>query len=142
MESRGNLVITTSAGLVTLLFGLAALVTGQDKYTPPSWALGFILLAMIAFVLAAIYGLLTGAVRNYARVRVADLKETVEQELTTITARRAQRLIAAANLAVLNDARTRTTEKARLLQRAVLAEVVAVGLLAIAVIVVIADQLW
>jgi hypothetical protein len=141
VESRGNLVITTSGGLVTLLFALAALVTGQDKYVPPALAVVFLLAALVAFVAAAVLGLLTGAVRDYARVRIADLRQTVQTEFDTITAAEAQRRIAENNLTVLADARKQTTSKARLLQRAVIAEVAAVGFLAVAVAVVLIDQL-
>jgi hypothetical protein len=141
IESRGNLVITTSGGLVTLLFALAALVSGQDRYVAPAPAVVFILAALVFFVAAAVLGLLTGAVRDYARIKIADLRQTVQTELDTITVADAQRRIADNNLTVLDDARTQTTSKARLLQKAVIAEVAAVGLLAVAVAVVLLDRL-
>jgi hypothetical protein len=141
VESRGNLVITTSGGLVTLLFALAALVSGQDKYVPPALAVVFILAALVFFVAAAVLGLLTGAVRDYARVKISDVRETVQTEFDTITIADAQRRIAENNLAVLEEARRQTTGKAGLLQLAVIAEVAAVGLLAVVVAIVLLDQL-
>lgn len=141
IEQRGSAVISTSGALVTVLFGLAAVVTGQDKYTPPDVALWAILLALVLFVMAAVLGLLTNAVRNYNRVKLDDVEKTVDTEWRTITVDDARAAISQSNLRVLRSARTQTNGKAQLLKAAVICQVAAVAVLALAVAAILIDAL-
>lgn len=57
IDARGAALITTSAGLATLMFAAASLITGQDKYAPPRGTIWFLGLTFIAFAMAALCGL-------------------------------------------------------------------------------------
>jgi len=57
LEQRGIAVVSTSGTLITLFFGLAAIITSRQGYSPPSdfrshsaWALAFFLLATLVAV--------------------------------------------------------------------------------------------
>ncbi|GIG62641.1 hypothetical protein Lfu02_70130 [Longispora fulva] len=141
LENRGNNVITTSGGLVALLFALAALVTQANGYQPPGEAVVIVLLALLLFVAAAVLGLLTNAVRNYARANADQLQRTVEGSWRVLTARGALRMIVDSNLDVLRYAQRQNRGKAQLLRWAILAEVTAVALLAAAVGVILTHAL-
>jgi len=141
IESRGSSVISSSGALVTILFALAALVTGQDDYIPPDPSLWAILIALGLFVLAAVLGLLTGAVRNYDRVKLADVQNTVDSDWDTISDDSARKMIVESNLDVVRSARSQTNGKAQLLKAAVICQVAAVAALAFAVGVVLTAAL-
>lgn len=65
LEQRGLAVITTSGTLVTLVFGLVAVLTKANNYKLPDSAHGWIGAALIAFVIAAILGLVSNVPLNY-----------------------------------------------------------------------------
>ena len=58
IESKGISVITTSGTLVTLLFGLVAVVTSHSSFTLPVAAHGWLVAAVLAFVVAAALAIL------------------------------------------------------------------------------------
>jgi hypothetical protein len=57
LESRGVGVITTSGTLVTLLFGLVAVLTGSKTFVFPAAGRGYLAAAAILFVLATSLGI-------------------------------------------------------------------------------------
>jgi hypothetical protein len=57
LEQRGIAVITTSGTLVTLLFGLIAVITSSTTFVLPSQVHGWLAAAAILFVLAALTGI-------------------------------------------------------------------------------------
>ena len=141
IETRGVAVITTSGVLVTLLFGLVAVVTKASDYSVPALGLGVVVAALAFFVGAATLALLANSIKTYERVKVQDIRNTVESESGTITTSQAQSRIARANLKVLESARANNNMKARRLKWAFLCEVMAVVLLALAVGVVAIEEL-
>ena len=61
IEQRGLAVVTTSGTLVTLLFGIASLLTRGDDFVLPARAHLPLDIALVLFVVAAIGGLMTNA---------------------------------------------------------------------------------
>jgi hypothetical protein len=53
LEGRGATLMTASASLLALIFGLSILVTGKDYVLLDSWAVGCLVGALLAFVLSA-----------------------------------------------------------------------------------------
>ncbi|BBZ45413.1 hypothetical protein [Mycobacterium parmense] len=53
LEGRAGALLTSSASLLTLIFGLTVLVTGKDPTFKSQWALGFLVAALASFVGAA-----------------------------------------------------------------------------------------
>jgi hypothetical protein len=78
LEQRGIAVITTSAGLGTLLFGFAAL-TSSKKALPPD-AKDLLIAALALFVFAAVGGLITNFPRRYAEADVKAMGKRVSYE--------------------------------------------------------------
>ena len=68
LEARGAAIITTSGALVTLLFGLAALVTGQDGFELGDQPRNLLGLGVLAFFAAALAGLAVNFPWRYTEV--------------------------------------------------------------------------
>jgi hypothetical protein len=101
LEQRGIGIITTSGTLVTLLFGLIAVITSAKSFAFPAAARGWITLAAIFFVVAAAAGIVVNAPLFYGRIEVsqADLKPAWQDDAPTarsaVTGVRLKRLRAA-----------------------------------------------
>jgi len=54
LEGRGATLITSSASMLTLIFGLTVLVTGKDHLLENRWAAWILLGALVAFVTSAV----------------------------------------------------------------------------------------
>ena len=138
IEQRGLAVITTSGTLSTLLFGLVAVVTKATDLELPTVARIPLGVAIIAFVLAAVLALLTNIPRKYVNVVVGDpdddlwphWEDSRNKALKRITATRAK---------AVSSAQAVNGEKAKLLFRAMIAEVIAVVAVAVAVIVILME---
>jgi len=131
-EQRGLAVITTSGVLVSLLFGLTAVLTGAADYHLPDGSRGWILAALVCFVVAAIAGLLTNLPLKYSGVTGDALKDVIEKRWgDSCTA--AEREVALTELKVLRQAKKRNWLKGRSLVIAIGAEIIAVLCLAVAV---------
>src|SRR5687768_14912028 len=78
LESKGAAVLTTSAALTTLLFGLAALITGVEGYTLPSDAEDPLFVSFVAFAIAAGLGLAATWPMKYIEARPGDLRTLTE----------------------------------------------------------------
>jgi hypothetical protein len=136
IEKRGLAVITTSGTIVSLLFGLVAVLTGVDKYVLPGGAESWLYAALGAFVVACIGGIATNAPLKYEAV----LPERLRSALTgrwEDTPEEADRMVALTELKVLSKASRVNTVKALILVAAVVAEVLAVLFLALAVRIII-----
>jgi hypothetical protein len=77
LESRGTAVITTSGTLVTLLFGLVAVLTGSKTFVFPSAGRDYLLAAVILFVLATSLGIVVNLPLFYKQTQLtgSDLKK-------------------------------------------------------------------
>jgi hypothetical protein len=136
IEQRGMAVITSSGTLVTLLLAIAALVTSTKTFalgTVPKVTLG---VSLVAFVVAAILGILINFPRSsYQEAKLDDVKKLVDDPAEwKASFEVGSQDTAAASLDILRAMRTVNTDKAQSLQRAMIAEIVAIGLLAVTAI--------
>jgi hypothetical protein len=136
IEARGIAVITTSGVLVSLLFGLAAVLTGADNYQLPSGAEPWLYAALVGFVLAGIGGILANVPLFYISVNPPDLQAAVNS-MWDDDPKVAEQRVAATRVNVLTRAKKLNNVKGYILMGAVTAEVLAVVFLALAIRVII-----
>jgi hypothetical protein len=133
IEQRALAVITTSGVLVSLLAALSALVAGKTTalrlHTGPRAAL---IAAVAAFVAAAIVALITNAPRGYRDFAPEDVDRMLKE--WDSSGEDARWLVSQANADHLKRAAKVNGNKALLLQVAVGAEVAAVSLVALGVV--------
>jgi hypothetical protein len=133
LEARGITVITTSGTLATLLFGLTAGLTVATSFKLPSAARLPLLLALIAFVVAAMCGLATNMPLIYREATSRGLAKLVDARYWTGPATVGQLRVAAAQVTLITAARSANNLKVRLLIAAVAAELLAIVFLSWAV---------
>ncbi|MEX0972638.1 MAG: hypothetical protein WDZ46_05210 [Solirubrobacterales bacterium] len=131
-EQRGLAVITTSGALVSLLFGLTAVLTGAGGYQLPEVSRIGVLAALVFFVVAAIGGIVTNLPRSYRGVTVEALKKQIAERWED-SAPAAQREVALTELNVIRRAKEQNSWKGLALIIAIMAEILAVLCLAVAV---------
>jgi hypothetical protein len=131
LESRGITVITTSGALATLLFGLATVGAKSAHIAVTGHTSSILKAALIAFAAAAVLAIATNIPLGYAEPgesTAADLLPYWGDD-----AARSSQEVAKAWGTVFADAKKMNGIKAWLLFGAVVAEVVAIGLVAAAV---------
>lgn len=135
IESRGLSVVTTSGGLVSLLFGLVAVVTKAEGFDLPTATHGPLTAGLLLFVGAATCGLLVNKPSSdYLNVDVdaamteERLKERWSESATDVRLR-----VATNNVNSLREAQRVNELKGRFLFVAVLLELGAVIFVALAV---------
>lgn len=133
LEQRGITVITTSGALVTLLFALAALITGENEYSPPTLAVVLLTGALAAFLLASIAALLTNTVRDFHEADEDVLATLLQDQYWVGRAVVGEKRAAEVRVSILKTARDLNTKKAEILKLAMRAEVAAVCFVAAAV---------
>ena len=138
IEQRGLAVISTSAALVTLLFALVAIITGQDSFSLTGVERMVLGLSLALFVVAAVLGLLTNITRTYQYVSTDMLQSLTQPDIWRGSKPEAQRQVARARVHMLRTARRQNGAKAKLLSRAIITEVAAVGALAFCVALILA----
>jgi membrane protein implicated in regulation of membrane protease activity len=142
LDARGVGVLTTSGTLVTIIFGLGALVTGLDAFEPNALAVWLLGLALIAFVFAALLGLLANRLVVYQLVDPEQLRAWREHDKKwNDDADKARRVVAGANIITIETLRNGNGRKAKLLERALWAQLCAIGLLAAAIGVTLVNAL-
>lgn len=132
LEQRGVAVITTSGTLVSLLFGLVAVITGVEHYTPPSGARIWLYVGLGLFVVASVLALVVNAPLVYQTVKADELKRGVT-ELWSDDEATAQRNVALTRIKVFGDTKTKNDIKGVVLIAAMVAEVGAVACVGAAV---------
>lgn len=132
LEQRGLAVITTSATLATLLFGLVTLLTKANGDELPQSAHPWIVWALVAFVLAALSGVVTNWPRHYHEAKFEDPKTLLDRWNDPAAA--ARRRITTTRLKVFKRAQEVNGQKARWLLGGMAAEVAAIVLLAVAIV--------
>jgi hypothetical protein len=132
IEKRGLAVITTSGTIVSLLFALVAVLTGADEYTLPTDAEPWLGAALIAFVLAALAGIVANLPLLYLAVEAPELRRLLD-EFWDNDPVVAEKRVAATQLKVLTRAKSMNAFKGWILVGAVLAELAAVAFLAVAI---------
>lgn len=131
-EARAMAVVSTSGTLVTLLFGLASLVTADESFELSSSARCWLQVAVGLFLCAAVLALGVGLpwrVYGYAPVDEADVKSRLEDNKLR-SELDAHRDIAFAQINALEAAKAANSRKGRVLFSAVAVEcaaIVAVG---------------
>lgn len=132
LEQRGLAVISTSGVLVTLLFGLTALsIKGEATFDIPDTSAVFLVAALVFFVLAALSALTTNLPRSYEGVSVDALREAAKDRWQDDEAT-ASKKIALTRLTVLSSAKEVNTQKGIALIAAMVFEIIAVGLVGVA----------
>jgi hypothetical protein len=138
LEARGLALITTSAALVSLLFGLAAVVTDSDSFQLTEASKIFLIASTGFFVFAAVLGLGSNWPFRYQQVDIANLRDLTSEEYWSGDETVASRRVAQVRVSILARARKMNLRKGRLLLAGILVEVLAVLSLAVSVIVMVA----
>ena len=131
IESKGAAIITTSSALVTILFGLVAVVTSHTSFTLPVSAHGWLVGAILAFVVAAATAILISFPLPYGQttITVDDLRQWWgDSEVVADAA------VSGLRLRQLTAARRTNALKAGVLCAACTAELAGLILLTVAVI--------
>jgi hypothetical protein len=137
LESRAIAVITSSGTLVTLLLGLAALVTKSSTFVldrPERWLLSA---SALLFVVSAALGIVASAPFRYLLVDPKSLTSTVAPNVWSEDGSVLHRELTTVRLAQLEDARTHNESRAEMLVAALAVQVLAVLLTAATVAVVL-----
>lgn len=131
IESKGAGIITTASALVTILFGLVAVVTSRTTFSLPVSAHGWIVGAIIAFVLAAGTAILISFPLPYGQttITVDDLRQWWSDSEVEADA-----AVSGLRLRQLTAARRMNALKAGVLCVACAAELLGLILLTVAVI--------
>jgi hypothetical protein len=115
LEARGLAIITASGTLVTLLLGLAAVLTKAQGFAPSTTARFLLTGAIAAFLVAATLGIYCNIPLRYQEIAPESLKGLTAQEVWAADGRWAQREIAAARLGELMAACDANERKAKVL---------------------------
>jgi hypothetical protein len=133
LEAKGSAILTTSASLTTLLFGLAALVTGVKGYNLPATAQTALLWAFLAFAVAALLGLLATWPMKYREALPENLQKLTEANFWNGPADVGDRRAAELRVRVIARARDRNRRKAILVVVGMFFEFVAALILSYAI---------
>lgn len=133
IEQRGVAVITTSGVLVSLLFGLAAVVTQAKSFELLAASRALLAVSLLLFVVAALGGIVSNWPLSYSQFHVEDLRRFVDAEYWGGPVDTASRRVAEAQVQILKRARRLNAIKGRALLFAMLIQVLAVVALATSV---------
>lgn len=138
LEQRGLAVITTAGTLVSLIFGFA-IFAGVKSIQLPVAGKVFIGSGLVAFLLAAIFGLRISRPlsKYYAPVAVSSLRHAVEPGSWIDDAIEAARKLAVYRVSELDSWRNGNGLKADALYRAVSAETAGVALITVGILIVL-----
>ncbi|WP_326943679.1 hypothetical protein OG439_27370 [Amycolatopsis sp. NBC_01307] len=136
-DGRAQAIVTTSAGLVTLLSTVAALARKSSSFVLPTLALWPLLAALVALVCAAAFGILANWNFRYGAPASATLDRMIRDHWKDheVDARNA---VAAAQVLSLRTLRLANSRKASLATVGLIAQLLAVLLLGLAVALTVA----
>jgi len=134
-EQRGITVITSSGVFVSLVFGIGAVATSQH-FSVSASVRTVLSVAVAAFALAAVAGIVANWPMKYQDLTLEQLEKWVTPTLWEKRADPAARRAAEARVNVLRRARGRNARKARALITAMVLQVIAIGLVAAAVVLI------
>lgn len=132
LDARGLAMTTTSAAFVGLTVGLATLVVGKDPVVSAPAAV-VVVLSLLAFVGAAVLGLVANAMREHEVTSGSTMVEMVTSHWTDDEVD-ARNQVAALDLSTVESLRTGSNSKAGTLRSAAVLQLVAVLLLVLAVV--------
>lgn len=134
LDARAASVVTTAGALVALLFGLVAVVTGAASFVLPATARGWLMAAVILFVVAvALAVTVTVIPLPYGQVDFKEGPSQLWQEQSST----ASIHVAEAQLALIAVARRANAKVALLVFLGGIAELLALVMLAVAVILIL-----
>lgn len=138
-EQRGHALLTSSAGFVTILFGLLAIASRTDErvVAVPHTARLLVVLALPCLFAAMLAGIAAGFPLKYVVPQAAPLDRLVADDVWRGRGATTAQRIAKAKLDMLKTSRRRNRFKGWALIGGFAAEVVAVALVAVAVAVVL-----
>ena len=131
LEQKGGAVITTAGSLVTLLFGLVAVITSAKTFTLPGTSHGWLVAAIVLFIAACLIAILISVPLPYGQttITVAMLASWWNQP-----PEQAEAAISGARLQALAASRRMNGLKAQILIAAIACELLALVMLGVAVI--------
>jgi hypothetical protein len=138
LESKAGLTISSSGVLVTLLFGLVAVITGAKNFMLPSTAHGWLAAAVVLFVVAAGLGIVASVIPVPYGTVVFDA--TVLEKVWDDPASVASRFVAAGQLEQIKIARSRNRLKAWLVIASGSCELGALVMLTVAVMLIVGSS--
>lgn len=126
--------VTSSGTLVSLLFAIGAVATETTDFTLSGPAKVIFSLALVAFAVAGIFGILTNRPDIYEEVDAAWLRKTLAPVAWNYdNVALARRRTSEARVKSLESFRDRNPHKVDLLIKAIASEMVAVGLVALGI---------
>jgi len=138
LEKRGEWVIASAGALLTVLFGLSAIVTGVQDYTLSPGARWLLQLAVLPFLCAGVLAVIINFPMTLLEVSVTGLRAISDQPAYwTAPQEIGLRRSAQVRVGVLASARQANSIKSRLLQTAMALEVVGVALVGFAVLIIL-----
>lgn len=141
LEQRGVFVITSSAALGTLLFGFAALAKKPEGLALTDSAKMLLVVAAIAFVVAAVVGIAVNWPRIYEEALPEDLKKVIDSdEDWHAPLAEGYQVVSETRTRIVAAARDANRAKAWFVTAAMAAEVAAVFAVAWALIIVVRGQ--
>jgi hypothetical protein len=138
IHQRAAGVITSAGALVSLLLGLAAVVTATDDLRVPGLARCFLGIAVALFVGSAGAAIVTFFPRRYVEPDPSDLDKLLQPEFWNAAPRAAHRRVAEQNVMIIRWARIVNGRKIRWLMAALVLEALAVALVGVAVLIFLA----
>lgn len=141
LEQRGAFVITSAGALVTLLFGLAALVTDAEGFLIKDASRNALIAALAAFFVTGLLGLATNApLFLYEEPNEDELKQIItDPSIVETTAANAARELALVRLKTVKSYRTNNARKTWILAGGLLAEAVGTGFVAYSIYLILRD---
>ncbi|GAA1794389.1 hypothetical protein GCM10009682_15210 [Luedemannella flava] len=139
LEARGVSVVAQSGGLVTLLTGIGALAKGAGVGALPTVAFGAVIVALVFFLGAAVFGILVNIPHLYPPHPVADAATMTEMRTSKRdhTDAEARSVIAHLHIGTVDKLRKGNDLKVQWISAAQFAQVLAVVALSVAVWVII-----
>jgi len=135
LETKASAVVASSGVIVTLLFGLIAVVTGAKNFKLPDTSHGWLIAAVILFVIATGLGIITANIPvPYGQTT---FKADQLQQAWGHPASAARENVAVAQLKLISIAAKRNNLKVWLVICAAAAEMLALGALAVVVILIL-----
>jgi hypothetical protein len=134
LEARASSVVTTAGTLVTLLFGLVAVITGAASFKLPGMAHGWLIAAVVLFVVAIGLAVTVAVIPlAYGQVDFSEGPAQLWQE----TATAASEHVAEAQLKLITIAQQKNSRIAWVVLLSGMAELLALVMLAVAVILIL-----
>lgn len=123
LDARGLTVLTTTSGLVALLFAISVLVTGKDYKVAKHLSVGLVVGALVTLVIAAILGILANRLRGYAVPKIESLEDLLTGPHWEDSEATARSITSQAKLGMISSLRTTNNSKVTFLESALWAQI-------------------